>query len=47
MAKYDAVKKQWVSLESQQFNDNQRSSLGQQILDSLLKYAPKVAQVFD
>lgn len=47
MANYDVVNRQWESLGSKQFNIDQKSSLGQQILDALSKYGPKVAQVFD
>lgn len=44
MAKYDAVKKQWGSLEPFQFDDPE-TSLGQRILNLLAKHGSKVAQV--
>lgn len=46
MAKYDAALQQWGSLETEKFDDGQQSSLGQRILETLSKYAPKVAQVY-
>lgn len=45
MAKYDAVKRQWESLEPPKFNNDPKLTLGQRILDLLLKHGPKVAQV--
>lgn len=46
MAKYDAAKRQWESLEPSTFDNHLKfSSLGQQILDLLSKHGPKVAQV--
>lgn len=47
MAKYDAVKRQWESLEPPKFNNDPKLSLGQRILDLLSKHGPKVAQVFE
>lgn len=47
MAKYDAVKRQWESLESPKFNNDPKLSLSHRILDLLSKHGPKVAQVFE
>lgn len=46
MAKFDAVMRQWGSLQSDKINDIPSLPLGQRILNSLSKNAPKVAQVF-
>lgn len=46
MAKYDAVMRQWGSFESKKFKGEITSSFGQDLLDSLSEFGPKVAQVF-
>lgn len=46
MANYDAALKQWGNLVTETFDDNSKFALGEWLLDSLSKYAPKVAQVF-
>lgn len=45
MAKFDAVKKQWGSLEPPAHNDSE-ALLGQRILNLLAKHGSKVAQVW-